>query len=59
MPYYEVRLELDPDSLKKAGNLKLYPGMAAQVSISTKPRTAFDYFIGPLRERSGKAFHER
>ena len=59
MPYYEVRLDLDPDSLKEAGNLKLYPGMAAQVSISTKPRTAFDYFIGPLRERSGKAFHER
>jgi HlyD family type I secretion membrane fusion protein len=59
MPYYEVRLVLDKLSLKEAGNLKLYPGMAAQVSISTKPRTAFDYFIGPLRERAGKAFHER
>ncbi len=59
MPYYEVRLDLDPQSLKEAGNLRLYPGMAAQVSICTKPRTAFDYFIGPLRERAGKAFHER
>jgi HlyD family type I secretion membrane fusion protein len=59
MPYYEVRLDLAPESLKEAGNLRLYPGMAAQVSISTKPRTAFDYFIGPLKERAGKAFHER
>ena len=59
MPYYEVRLDLDAQSLKDAGNLKLYPGMAAQVSISTKSRTAFDYFIGPFRERAGKAFHER
>lgn len=59
MPYYEVRLDVDPQSLKEAGNLQLYPGMAAQVSIGTKPRTAFDYFIGPLRERAGKAFHER
>jgi HlyD family type I secretion membrane fusion protein len=59
MPYYEVRLDIDPQSLKEAGNLKLYPGMAAQVSISTKSRTAFDYFIGPFRERTRKAFHEK
>ncbi|MFZ4859519.1 MAG: HlyD family type I secretion periplasmic adaptor subunit [Desulfuromonadaceae bacterium] len=59
IPYYEVRLDLDQQSLNEAGNLKLYPGMAAHVSISTKPRTAFDYFIGPFRERTGKAFHER
>ncbi|HIJ89082.1 MAG TPA: HlyD family type I secretion periplasmic adaptor subunit [Desulfuromonadales bacterium] len=58
-PYYEVRLDVDPQSLKEAGNLQLYPGMAAHVSISTKPRTAFDYFIGPFRERTRKAFHER
>lgn len=59
MPYYAVRLEIDPRSLTEAGNLKLYPGMAAQVSITTQSRTAFDYFIGPLRERMGKAFHEK
>jgi HlyD family type I secretion membrane fusion protein len=59
MPYYEVRLDIDPQSLKEAGNLKLYPGMASQVSISTKSRTAYDYFIGPFRERTRKAFHEK
>jgi len=59
LPYYEVRLQIDPESLKKAGNLHLYPGMAAQVSISTRPRTAFDYFIGPIKDRMRKAFSEK
>ncbi len=58
-PYYSVRLEFDQQSLKDAGNLQLYPGMAAQVAITTEARTAFDYFIGPLRQRIGKAFHEK
>ncbi len=59
MPYYAVRLEIDQKSMKEAGNLKLYPGMMAQISIQTHPRTAFDYFIGPLKERMGRAFHEK
>lgn len=59
MPYYTVRLEVDPQSMKDAGDLRLYPGMMAQVSIQTHPRTAFDYFIGPLTQRMGKAFHEK
>lgn len=59
IPYYEVRLAIDPLSMKKAGNLQLYPGMAAQVSISTKPRTAFDYFIGPIKDRMRMAFSEK
>jgi HlyD family type I secretion membrane fusion protein len=57
--YYAVRLEIDPQSLKSAGDLQLYPGMAAQVSITTQPRTAFDYFVGPLKDRMGRAFHEK
>lgn len=58
-PYYAVRLELDPKSLKEAGDLQLYPGMAAQVAITTEPRTALDYFIGPMTQRLGRAFHEK
>lgn len=59
MPYYATYLELDPAALKALGNLKLVPGMQAQVSIATQPRTAVDYFIGPLRDRMGKAFHAK
>lgn len=60
MPYYAVYLEMDPASLKELGpKNQLMPGMQAQVSIATRPRTAFDYFIGPLRDRMGKAFHAK
>jgi epimerase transport system membrane fusion protein len=59
MPYYAAYLELDPAAVKALGGLQLLPGMQAQVSIATKPRTALDYFIGPLRDRMGKAFHAK
>jgi hypothetical protein len=59
MPYYAVYLELDPATVKKLENLQLVPGMQAQVSIATAPRTTFDYFIGPMRDRMGKAFHAK
>lgn len=59
MPYYDVQLMFDKDSLKLLGDQKLVPGMTAQATIATKPRTALDYFIAPLRERMGKAFHAK
>jgi len=60
MPYYLVYLSIDQASLKVLGaGQHLIPGMQAQVSIATRPRTAFDYFIGPLRDRMGKAFHAK
>jgi HlyD family type I secretion membrane fusion protein len=58
MPYFLVYLEPDAASVKAIGE-PLVPGMQAQVSIATRPRTAFDYFIGPLRDRMGKAFHAK
>ena len=59
MPYYAVYLELDPTDLKKLKGLQLVPGMQAQASITTRPRTALDYFIGPLRERMRKAYNAK
>ncbi|MDD2734501.1 MAG: HlyD family type I secretion periplasmic adaptor subunit [Desulfuromonadaceae bacterium] len=59
MPYYAAYLELDPTDLKKLAGLQLVPGMQAQASITTRSRTAFDYFIGPLRDRMRKAYHAK
>lgn len=60
MPYYAVDLDIDKESIKLlADDQKLMPGMQASVTIATKARTAFDYFIGPLRDRMGNAFHVR
>jgi HlyD family type I secretion membrane fusion protein len=60
LPYYDVYLELDPETVKLLGPENvIMPGMQGQVAIATRPRTAVDYFIGPLRERMGKAFHAK
>lgn len=60
LPFYSVDLELDETSLKElTAEQRLVPGMQAQVTIATKPRTALDYFLGPLRDRMGKAFHAK
>lgn len=59
MPYYAAYLELDPIDLKKLAGLQLVPGMQAQVAITTRPRTAFDYFVGPLRERMRKVYNAK
>jgi HlyD family type I secretion membrane fusion protein len=59
VPYYDVQLVFDKESLKLLGDQKLVPGMTAQVTIATMPRTAMDYFIAPLRDRMGKAFHAK
>lgn len=58
-PYYEAQLIFDKESLKLLGDQKLVPGMMAQITIATMPRTALDYFIAPLRDRMGKAFHAK
>lgn len=60
LPYFLVYLDLDPASFKvMAAGQELLPGMQASISIATRPRTAFEYFIGPLRDRMGKAFHAK
>jgi len=56
MPYYLVHLDPEPEALKLVGE-PILPGMQAQVTIATRARTAFDYLIGPLTDRLGKAYH--
>jgi membrane fusion protein, epimerase transport system len=57
--YFATELKLDQASLTPLDGQQIVPGMQAQVSISTKPRTALDYLIGPLRDRMRKAFHAK
>lgn len=57
-PYYLVYVTPEAKSLKAADDMKLYPGMAAHVSIQTQARTALDYFLSPLKTRIRKTFNE-
>ncbi|MFC3127521.1 HlyD family type I secretion periplasmic adaptor subunit [Pseudoroseomonas globiformis] len=59
--YYAVELRTDasdPHTVDTLRRLRLQPGMPAQVTIATEPRSALDYLVGPLRDRLGRAFRE-
>lgn len=56
--YYKARIVLDKAELKRLRHVKLYPGMPVQVMIITEKRTAFQYFITPIRDSFERAFHE-
>jgi len=58
IPYYKINLEIDRQSLARAGDIKLEPGMNAMVSITTRERKAIEYFISPLRDRLRSTFRE-
>lgn len=58
IPYYKINLEIDRQSLARAGDIKLEPGMNAMVSITTRERKAIEYFLSPLRDRLRTTFKE-
>ena len=58
--FYTVDLRVDPQSLSRtAKELRLYPGMPAEVIIPTGNRTALDYLISPVTSSMDRAFRER
>lgn len=59
VPYYSVRLELTDESRAELGELRLVPGMPAEVHITTGERTVLSYFSKPLTDQFARAFKER
>ena len=57
--YYVAYVEIDPESLAEVGDIRLYPGMPAQVMIATGARTALDYLLSPLTASFDRAFREQ
>jgi epimerase transport system membrane fusion protein len=56
--YYEVHVDVPPESLAEAGNLKLQAGMPAEVFISTDTRTTADYLFAPVTNFLRRAMRE-
>lgn len=50
VPFYRVRVNVDPDSLDGLNGLKLVPGMPAEVMVNKNSRTLFDYFLVPFQQ---------
>jgi hemolysin D len=57
---FPARVRIDQQSILVDGkHVKLLPGMAVTVEISTGRRRAIDYVLSPLREVQSVSWHER
>jgi HlyD family secretion protein len=58
-PYYTVRIALPVAEVARLKDLRLVPGMPAEVFIQTHERTPLEYLLKPLREQIARTFRER
>ncbi|NRP75290.1 Type I secretion system membrane fusion protein PrsE [Ensifer psoraleae] len=56
--YYVARAQIVPESLAANPDIRLYPGMPAEVLIVHKPRSAIDYLVSPITDSFNRAFRE-
>lgn len=57
--FYVVRVDLSGAELARLGDdVRLVPGMPAEVHIQTAPRTALSYLVKPLSDQIARAFRE-
>lgn len=57
--YFTADIEVSPQALAHvAGDLRLYPGMPAEVIVPTGERTALDYILSPIHDSMDRAFRE-
>jgi HlyD family secretion protein len=57
--FYVARIALPEAEVKRMGELRLIPGMPAEIQIATKERTALSYLMKPLSDQFARAFKER
>ena len=57
-PYFLVHVATSKDEIAKLGDLKLLPGMQAEVMITTGNRTAFRYLLQPIVDSMNRAMRE-
>lgn len=56
--YFVARAEIAPESLAANPDIRLYPGMPAEVLIVHKARSAIDYLVSPVSDSFNRAFRE-
>ena len=59
LPFYAVQVEVDPVSLRAAGDLKLQAGMPAEVYLQGERRTPLQYLLEPVTDVLRRAARER
>ncbi len=58
VPYYVAQVTVDKDSLEAAREVRLLPGMPAEVFIQTRARTALDYLLDPITAALRRSMRE-
>ncbi|GLK86117.1 HlyD family type I secretion periplasmic adaptor subunit [Ancylobacter defluvii] len=58
LSYYVAQITLPPDQIAQLGELKLIPGMPAEVFLQTGERSALSYFVKPLQDQIARAMRE-
>ncbi len=56
--HYLAHVRVQPESLAATGDLRLRPGMRAEVFLETAERTALDYLLAPVTASLRKAMRE-
>ncbi len=56
--FFAARIVLPPSEVSRLRQLKLVPGMPAEIFIRTTERTALSYFLRPLTDQLQRAFTE-
>lgn len=59
MTFYKARVELSPEAADMLGDLRLYPGMPAEVMIKTGSRTALALAFSPIIDSMNRSFREK
>ena len=56
--YFLAKIEVDQGDLARLTNVRLMPGMPADVMIMTGEQTMLDYIIRPLAESVRRSFRD-
>lgn len=56
--FYKAHITLSKDELAKAGDIKLLPGMPADVFVRTGERSPLSYLVDPLKRSLDRAWRE-
>lgn len=57
-PYYTMHVDVVPEALKTAGDLRLQAGMPVEVFVKTSERTALQYLLDPVIAFVGRSLRE-
>lgn len=58
LAYYQAEIALDAADMSRAASIEMYPGMPATVMVTTRPRSALAYLVGPLLAGFDGAFRQ-